>query len=361
MEGVVTNRASAYRGADLPRARRFTRHVWLVGCTAALLAIPLSPPTALIGNAGWIVFAVVTVPTLVGGFALATRRTVGWRGLLVVTYLGLALVTLLQGLAGPRAHYVAFDLLLVCCVGLVQPFPIPMVYAAVMAASRLGLALLNTHDRADAIVGATLESLIWTLLAAVLCTVMRETREQRLELHEERSIDPLTLLSNRRAFDELLGMRIDEARTGPSPLSLVLVDVNGFKQLNDRHGHLEGDRQLVAIGQALRDGIRPGDTCFRWGGDEFAVVLPGADERAAQVIGERLALLVASRCTEPEPLTISVGVAVALPEDDAEALTARADARLLSAKSGRDEPLGASEVARAGRELGRSGTPSNAP
>jgi diguanylate cyclase (GGDEF)-like protein len=344
----VTNRASAYRGADLPRARRFTRAVWLIGCTAALAAIPLSPPTVLIGDTGWIVAAAAAVPTLLGGLVLATRKTVGWRGLLVVTYLGLALVTLLQGLAGPHAHYVAFDLLLVCCVGLVHPYPIPMVFAAAMAASRLGLALLNAHDRIDAIVGATLESLIWTLLAAVLCTVMRETREQRLELHEQRSIDPLTSLSNRRSFDELLARRIDEARVDRSPLSLVLVDVNRFKLLNDRHGHLAGDHQLVAIGQALSDGVRPGDACFRWGGDEFAILLPGADEPAATVIGERLALLVASRCTEPEPLTISVGVAALRPEDDAETLTARADARLLAAKPARDEPTGSSEIARAG-------------
>ncbi len=290
------------------------------------------------GSTGWIVAAVVAVPGFLGGFALAARRDVGWRGLLAVTYLGLGLVTLLQGLAGPRAHYVAFDLLLVCGVGLVHPYPFTIVYASVMTATRFGLALLNTSDRADALVQATLESLIWSVLALVLCTVMRETREQRLALHEERSIDSLTLLSNRRAFDELLGTRIDEAKATGSTLALVLADVNRFKLLNDRHGHLAGDRQLVAIAQAIRDGVRPGDACFRWGGDEFAVVLPGADERAANVIGERLALLVASRCTEPEPLTISVGVGVLRPDDDAEALTARADQRLLAVKPTRDEP-----------------------
>ncbi len=285
--------------------------------------------------------AATVVPTVLVGFAIAGRPTVGWHGLLIVTYLGLGLVTLMQALAGPRAQYVSFDLLLVCCVGLVHPFPTAMRYAMVMIASRVGLALLlSGQDRSNALTQAAVESVIWTLLAAVLCGVMRETREQRLALHEERSMDSLTSLSNRRAFDELLAARIDRARMDGSPMSLVLVDVNGFKMLNDRHGHLAGDRQLVEIARTLRDGVRPGDTCFRWGGDEFAVVLPGADERAARTIGERLMLLVASRCTEPEPLTISIGVATLRPEDDAQTLTARADTRLLAGKPARPAVTG---------------------
>lgn len=332
MEGVVTDRASAYRGADLPRARRFTRAVWVLGNAPALAVAPFYPPTALLGPAGWIVAGGVVVPAFFLGLAIASRRTVGWRGLLAVTYIGLAVVTLLQALAGPTAHYVAVDLLLVCCVGLVHPLRIAMPFAGTMIASRLGLALLDRTDPTGALVQAALESVIWTVLAAVLCTVMREVREQRLELRDERSLDSLTRLPNRRAFDERLADHLDTRPADGSPLAVVVADVNGFKPLNDRHGHLEGDRQLIAVAEALSDGLRPGDACFRWGGDEFAALLPGADERAAASVAERLSLLVASKCTEPEPLTISTGVAELRASDDAEALIGRADAMLLARK-----------------------------
>lgn len=333
----MTDRASAYRGADLPRARRFTRVFWLIGGLPMLAVMPLYPPTALFGSKGWIIAGIAAGPGYLSGVLLASRKHVGWGGLLVVSYLSLALITLLQALAGPTAHYVVVDLLLVCGVGLVHPLPVAMPYAATMAASRLGLAFLDTHGRTGALVQATLEAFMWTVLAAILCGIMREIREQRLALHDERSVDSLTGLSNRRAFDELLAQEIEEAREGDAPLSLVIADVNGFKPLNDRHGHLAGDRQLVVIADALRQGLRPGDGCFRWGGDEFAALLPGADEQAAARVAERLSLLVAAQCTEPEPLTIGVGLATLRADDDAESLVARADAEMLARKRERGE------------------------
>jgi diguanylate cyclase (GGDEF)-like protein len=334
VEGIVLDPASAYRGADLPRAQRFTRVLWALGVAIVFAVVPFYPPTALIGSAGWWVLAGMA-PLLLAMFALASRATVGFRGLLVVTYVGLATITALQVLAAPQAPYLVVDLLLVCCVALTHPLPVAMPYAVTMAVTRIGCAALDHGDRTGAFVQAAMEAVIWTVLAAVLCGVMRQVREQRLELRDERSIDPLTGLLNRLAFDEHLDTQIAAHRGSGRPLSLIVADVNGFKQLNDGHGHLEGDRQLKAIAAAILSSVRGHDVCFRWGGDEFAVLLPETAEDAAAGVGARMAEAVAETCAQPEPLTIAVGHATLRDDDGADALTGRADAMLFERKRSR--------------------------
>jgi diguanylate cyclase (GGDEF)-like protein len=331
VEGIVLDPASPYRGADLPRAQRFTRVLWALGVAIVFAVVPFYPPTALIGDTGWWVLAGY-VPVVVATFALASRKSVGFRGLLVVTYVGLVAITTLQVLAAPEAPYLVIDLLLVCCVALTHPLQIAMPYAVTMAATRVGCAALDHGDPKGAFVHATMEAVIWTVLAAVLCGVMLQVREQRLELRDERSIDPLTGLLNRLAFDEQLDTQIAAHRGSGRPLSLIVADVNGFKQLNDGHGHLEGDRQLKAIAASISSAVRADDVCFRWGGDEFAVLLPEAGGDAAARVGERMAEIVALTCAQPEPLTIAVGHATLAGDDDADSLTARADAMLFERK-----------------------------
>ena len=334
MDGIVLDPASRYRGADLPRARRFTRVLWALGVAIVFAVVPFYPPTALIGDAGWWVLG-AWVPVLIGAFLLASRATVGFRGLLVVTYVGLVAVTTLQVLAAPEAPYLVIHLLLVCCVALTHPLAVAMPFAVTMSITRIGSAALDQGDSTAAFVQAAMEAVIWTVLAAVLCGVMRQVREQRLELRDERSIDPLTGLLNRLAFDELLDTQIAAHGGSRRPLSLIVADVNGFKQLNDGHGHLEGDRQLKAVAAAISSSVRGGDVCFRWGGDEFAVILPAADGEAAAQVGERMAEAVARTCAQPHPLTIAFGTATLRDGDDADALTARADAMLFDRKRSR--------------------------
>jgi two-component system cell cycle response regulator len=283
-----------------------------------------------------------SVPVVVGMFGVASRKTVGFRGLLVVTYVGLASVTIFQVLAAPQAPYLVVDLLLMCSVALTHPLQVAMPYAVVMAVTRIGAASLDTSDRTAAYFQAAMEAVIWTLLAAALCGMMRQVREQRLELRDERSIDTLTGLLNRLAFDEQLDTQIAVHRNPGQSLSLIVADVNGFKQLNDGHGHLEGDRQLKAIAAAIASAVRAGDVCFRWGGDEFAVLLPDAGDDAAAHVGARMADAVAATCVVPDPLTIAVGHATLNDDDDADALTARADAMLFDRKRSRqrDVPVG---------------------
>jgi len=100
--------------------------------------------------------------------------------------------------------------------------------------------------------------------------------------------DPLTQLPNRRAFMRELERGVAEALETNAPLALVVLDLDGLKELNDRHGHAAGDDCLVRIGRLLRTELRPHDRAFRIGGDEFAVLLPATNARGAEEVTARL-------------------------------------------------------------------------
>src|ERR671937_734018 len=100
--------------------------------------------------------------------------------------------------------------------------------------------------------------------------------------------DPLTQLPNRRAFMRELEQSLTTSRDTDEPLALIVLDLDGLKALNDQHGHATGDACIVRIGQLLRTEVRPNDRAFRIGGDEFAILLPGATEPAAEEVSSRL-------------------------------------------------------------------------
>jgi two-component system cell cycle response regulator len=173
--------------------------------------------------------------------------------------------------------------------------------------------------------------------------------ELQRELYESSLRDTLTALANRRCLFERLGDEIWHARREQRALSLLVVDVDHFKSINDRFGHLAGDQVLRAIAQAGGATLRGGDLFARYGGEEFAVVARDAELKEARVLAERLRATLGAMHVEvgngAVRVTVSVGVASlaeCLAGDEATALFARADARLYAAKcAGRDRVVSA--------------------
>jgi diguanylate cyclase (GGDEF)-like protein len=131
------------------------------------------------------------------------------------------------------------------------------------------------------------------------------------EMERQSRTDALTRVYNRRYFDERAGSELERALLRPrDPLALLLVDIDHFKRFNDLFGHARGDDVLKVVARLLRDGVRRGDVVCRYGGEEFALLLPGTDARQAVAVGEALRRAVAAaKAPVGGPVTVSVGVA----------------------------------------------------
>ncbi len=167
--------------------------------------------------------------------------------------------------------------------------------------------------------------------------IERLTRENE-ELRSVALFDQLTGLATRRLFEERLGEEIARSRRSGSPLALLMLDIDHFKQINDRWGHATGDRALAQMGALLKDTLRRSDLAARLGGDELCVLASGQDQEGARVLAERVLEVVAKTPVVASdgcevPLSCSIGVAAFDPgRDDEETLLARGDAALYDAK-----------------------------
>jgi diguanylate cyclase len=174
-----------------------------------------------------------------------------------------------------------------------------------------------------------------------------ETRVQEksllIEAHAaEARTDSLTGLSNRRAFDDELVRCTTEVQVTGAPLSLILADIDRFKLLNDSHGHSVGDAVLRAVAALLRKSMRMGDLVARYGGEELAVVIMGSGVEEAALAAERFRKAVEQASFRFDGLSLNVsvscGVAQALPKEHATCLVQRSDAALYSSKqNGRNQ------------------------
>jgi diguanylate cyclase (GGDEF)-like protein len=177
-----------------------------------------------------------------------------------------------------------------------------------------------------------------------LATAREELQSQRqlLDSYMAQALtDPLTGIGNRRKFDQELGRRFAQWRRGGPPLSLLLVDVDHFKLVNDAHGHSAGDVVLHDVAQVIADCVRDMDVVARYGGEEFGVILPGTTREEAQPAAERVRGAIAGHNFQygghELKITVSAGLAEAVLINDVEVLVTRADLALYSAKdAGRD-------------------------
>lgn len=163
------------------------------------------------------------------------------------------------------------------------------------------------------------------------------------EIYRLTTVDGLTQINNRRFFDEAIEREISRSRRYNRTLSLVLIDVDHFKRINDTFGHLAGDAVLKEVASAIKKRIRKEDLLARYGGEEFAVLTPEVDMKGALAMAEKVRKVVEkhefSFDDEIIPVTISCGVStLGKKSDGAEALVQRADEKLYEAKeAGRNQ------------------------
>lgn len=202
---------------------------------------------------------------------------------------------------------------------------LPLIYAALMftplAAAACGVGALASYaavvlfehsggsdtDRSVVFLAVLLGGSVLSVAASINRThIERHERDLRAIITELATFDELTGCLVRRVFHERVEAEIDRAERYALPLALVMIDIDGFKVINDTYGHVVGDSVLSRVGEVLRERIRTNDLVGRLGGDEFAVLLPSTDPQEAFHLAERMRSEL-SHATEV-PLTVSVGV-----------------------------------------------------
>jgi diguanylate cyclase (GGDEF)-like protein len=307
---------NSYAGVDRGLATRMAAIFWMVGAVLVLTALPLTPPTDAIGNAGWAVAGASGLVALVGALLLMRRGRVSYSLLLAIGYVSVAQIALAQWLAGGiAAPYRQLYILPALAIAAVHPPRRIVVFITTLLAAAAAPLVYDGWDERPA-AAFLLGALLWIGIAVTTHRLMDELRERQMESQREEDharrlarLDPLTGLNNRRAFDETLDEQIGLARANGQPLSVLLADIDGFKQINDDHGHMNGDSCLRQVARTIQVSVRATDACFRWGGDEFAVLLPSADATRAAELCARIHEAVLASCFDPDgvPLQVSCG------------------------------------------------------
>ncbi|WP_022846624.1 GGDEF domain-containing protein [Desulfurobacterium sp. TC5-1] len=170
---------------------------------------------------------------------------------------------------------------------------------------------------------------IISLGAFILMTVIDDT----FEMLKESSIkDPLTQAYNRRAFMEFIKEEIARAKRYRFPISLIMIDIDDFKKVNDTYGHAKGDEVLKKMAALIMTSIRRCDKLVRWGGEEFVVICPHLSKREAYFVAEKLRKIIASHDFNGVKVTASFGVSEIDPSDSIDRAVKLADKALYEAK-----------------------------
>jgi diguanylate cyclase (GGDEF)-like protein len=212
---------------------------------------------------------------------------------------------------------------------------------AALFAVALGLLaplLIGSFSKRQALVLAIAEAVCLAAVGVGIVLLVRRLRTSHEALWALARRDELTGVGNYRALHERLAAEIARHQRHGREFALVVLDLDGFKQVNERHGHLEGDRLLAEIGSSLGEEVRGGDSVFRQGGDEFAVIVPEVNAEEAGEVAKRLRARVAHRgfgSDEMRPVSAATGFAM-FPADGrtVDELLGVADQDLFAAKHG---------------------------
>jgi len=205
-----------------------------------------------------------------------------------------------------------------------------------IAAGLLLPVVLGSFSRGQTLILAVVEAACLAVVAAGILLLARRLQTSHEALWALARRDELTGVGNYRALHERLAEEIARHRRHAREFALVLLDLDGFKAVNEHFGHLEGDRLLTEIGMALSDEVRAEDSVFRQGGDEFAVIVPEANAEEAEEVAARLRARVIRRgfgTDTTRPVSAATGFAMFPADGDSgEALLGFADRDLFAAK-----------------------------
>src|SRR5438876_1662074 len=215
------------------------------------------------------------------------------------------------------------------------------------------LGVLSATDKRDGSAFNRQDTVALRMLSvsAALALVAARSDTQVHRLAYAATVDSLTGLFNRPYVDARLHQEVERAKRAASSLTVLMADVDDFKKINDTHGHQVGDAVLKTVGSILRSAVRIFDVCSRYGGDEFAILMPSSDQSSAAACAERIRQRVSEYHTgaegrSPLPgLTMSIGVAVIEKGDAPADLIRRADRRLYLAKAEGKNRVRANDVA----------------
>ncbi|MGB2711804.1 MAG: diguanylate cyclase [Conexibacter sp.] len=324
---------------DVALQARILGCLYGIGATLVLLTV-LLPHAAQADERGTL--AIVGVAYLISAWLLWGASRLGAWALPLVLGLGSTLITGLAYFSGespsPHVFFYLWVFLYTAYFFSRREAVVQIAYVGVTYGALLAVRTPATGALAWWLIG------MGTLIVAAILVLAMRTRVELLiaRLYDAARTDPLTRLPNRRGFREQLDLELERTRRGGTQMTVVVGDVDHFKEVNDRSGHQVGDAVLQRVAQLLNDGKRQIDLAARVGGEEFALVLPDTDAQGAFVLAERLREALRAAFTQDTvPITISFGIA-SFPAhaETAASLLHAADEALYAAKeSGRNRTV----------------------
>lgn len=325
-QDVVGKASDVTNQADLGIAESMGAVFWVIAGVVLAVVLPFAPPTEEIGLTGWVLGVVGVVLCFLLGFRRADPdQDVSINEIFTFTLVSVVLIASLEWFAGGRSspYHFLYVMPLLFSAGVYRPRRVALV-VGMICVLLWAPALYEEIDLDTGIVIAT-ETVMFVMIAAAVWALFVTLRYQRHRLVKSRAKaqrlarhDSLTKLGNRRLMLEAVEREAARAERTGSDLAVLSGDLDFFKKVNDLAGHAAGDRYLRKVARAMNEAKRDADEAFRWAGDEFAVLMPGADIDAARELGDRINEGVAEIETPDglDPLSFTFGYASFDSDDD---------------------------------------------